>query len=79
MYIQICLLKQPNAVPGDAISSKNVARQIADFPFGIILNIVFISDYMSVRLSVKWAIRFLCFTVFLLHLEMLVIKHKIFS
>ena len=47
MYIQICLLKQPNAVPGDAISSKNVARQIADFPFGIILNNVFISDYMS--------------------------------
>ena len=40
-------MKQPNAVPGDAISSKNVARQIADFPFGIILNDVFISDYMS--------------------------------
>ena len=33
-----------SAVPRDAIASKNVARQSADFPFGIIVNVVFISE-----------------------------------
>ena len=41
MNIQICLLKQPSAVPRDAIASKDFERQNADFPLGIILNVVF--------------------------------------
>ena len=40
-----------NPVPRDAISSKNVAQQNVDFPFGIILNIVFISEYYDIKMG----------------------------
>ena len=33
-----------STVPRDAIASENVAQQNADFPFGIIVNVVFISE-----------------------------------
>ena len=35
----------------DAIASKNVAQQNPDFPFGIVLNIVFISEYYDIRMD----------------------------
>ena len=59
----------------DAIASKNVARQIADILFGNNLYVVFISDNMTL----KWALRFLHFMAFLLHLDTWCIKQKIFS
>ena len=38
-------------MPRDAISSKNVALENANFPFGIILNIVFISEYYDIKMG----------------------------
>ena len=38
-------------MPRDAISSKNVALENANFPFGIILNIVFISEYYDIKIG----------------------------
>ena len=39
-------------MPRDAITSKNVAWQIADFPFGIILNIEFCKGQSGLTLFV---------------------------
>ena len=38
-------------MPRDAIASKNVARQNADFLFGIILNVEFISVYYDIKMD----------------------------
>ena len=38
-------------MPRDAIASKNVARQNADFLFGIILNVVFISEEYDIKMG----------------------------
>ena len=69
------LLKKPSAVPRDATTSKNVAWQNADFPFGIILNVGLISESYDIKMDGL----FMRFMVLLLHLETWDIKHEIFS